>query len=331
MLAISVAVLLVAVTACSGETDPSTPADSTSPPATVPERSEIDLVLGPAAPTIGAEWTPLVTLTYGDAEENLGLSDTHGGATPGWGPEYLAPAADGTLWVLDVNKHRVARFSNDGRYLGATAIPGLYAGLQMPFMLGDTFWASGSGPDGALVIDGGGAARVGDLLGWDHSDGSGVYNAAGTSRLTPGRPPTISAVGELRTPSGTPYRVDARPNGNGTILVSLPDAQREVLLRVASGISGGPLEVLGYEFVSDDNDRVSFLAYGLDNKAQEVQLAGYFSIDARSGEVSAVEPMRDPFSEADPGSPAHLRAVPDEGSILLTFVDEDAVHVYKRM
>jgi hypothetical protein len=40
--------------------------------------------------------------------------------------------------------------------------------------------------------------------------------------------------------------------------------------------------------------------------------------------------MRNPSSPADPGSPGQLRVIPGSTSLLLTFVDADAVRVYQR-
>lgn len=336
---VAVIVTLIAAAsagACSSESDGSTTtstlADLAGSPTSVATVKDIEesLVLGPAAPTPGPTWEPLVSLPYGEADNELGLADTHGGANLPVGPEYLAPAADGTLWVLDVQKYRVARFESDGTYLGATQIPGKYAGVQLPFMLGDTFWASGSGSDGALVIDPEGAIRVGESPGWDHSDGTGVYDPTGTSRLVPGRPPTTTGVDALLTPTGTPYRVKDLSDGPGTLRVSLPDVRSDTLIRVTSSLSGNPVEVLGYEFVADGADRLNFFVLGIDSTSPDVQLAGYFIVDATSGEVSPMEPMSKPFSVSDPASPAHVRAVPDSDSVLLTFIGDDGVHVYKR-
>jgi hypothetical protein len=307
----------------------------TSEPTTTPvvTRDEVTMVLGQATDAVPNAWEPLVELPYGAGNDQLGLADTHGGETAAWGPEYLAPGADGSLFVLDTEKRRVAHFDHAGTYLDDVTIPGAHVGLQMPFMLGDTFWASGGSGD-ALIIDGQGATRVDNAAGsWIYSDGTSVFNVAGTA-LLPTRPPTVRADKGLRTPAGTLFVANVSRDDPGAIHISLPTAGSELTVRLTASDGGAPVNPVAFEVSADVSDRLEFLVYGLDESSPDLahrrQLAGFFTVDARTGEVSPIEPMRNPSSPADPGSPGQLRVIPGSTSLLLTFVDADAVRVYQR-
>jgi hypothetical protein len=319
------------VSACiSGTEDGDAPATTSTSSATGVVELEVELGEAVAAP--GEGWSLLVELPYGPAEHELGVADTHGGQTAPWGPEYLAPDAESTLWVLDVEKRRVARFSADGDFLDAVEIPGEDVGVQMPFVLDDVFWASGQSP---LIIDRDGATRVAppaspstEYVGFGYSDGTSTFDGQGRV-LVPTRPPDIGSTARLRTPAGTAFEARLRQQDRSVIDIGLPDPGLELSVRFVAEQTGEPVGVV-FEVTADSADQISFLVYGTTPSRPDTQLVGYFEVDARTGDVARIGPMRDPSSQADPGSPAHLRVVPGSTTLLLTFVDADAMRVYER-
>ena len=64
----------------------------------------------------------MLFIPYGDGEEELGtaLGGDMGGLD--LGPEYGAQAPDGSWWILDAAKRRLAHYSETGEYLGAVAM-----------------------------------------------------------------------------------------------------------------------------------------------------------------------------------------------------------------
>ncbi len=301
---------------------PSTPRQATT---TTPVTTRVTRQIGVATDAPPPDWTLVAELTYGPGGEELGVADTHGGATPPWGPEYAAPDHDGNLWVLDTNKHRVARFDHHGQFLDAVEIPDQYAGVQMPFVVGSVLWASG-GSQGALIADRSSARRIDVNGSWTYSDGTLLYDSEGNSALDPSHPLTPEYVGSFRTPNGVRFGARVVSDDRTDIEVRLPDTARVITVDLVTA-SGAQPEVIAFEVQADLSGRLLFFVYGI---ANDQQLAGFFTVDASSGAVSECEPMRDPFSPSDPGSPAHLRVIPGATSALAAYVDSDALRVYQR-
>ena len=78
---------------------------------------------------------------------------------------------------------------------------------------------------------------------------------------------------------------------------------------------------------SDGVVQLYLLGYGDDDES--VQLVGFVSVSP-TGVVSALDALPDPFSEADPGSPAQLVVAPGTSTPQLVYVLPDGVHVYAR-
>jgi hypothetical protein len=63
-------------------------------------------------------WRLLTTIPFGTSVDELGLvTDPHRTPVP-YLPRSFAVAPDGSLWILDVVKHRLAHYGASGRYLG---------------------------------------------------------------------------------------------------------------------------------------------------------------------------------------------------------------------
>ena len=95
----------------------------------------------PAAGAFPPGWTRDFAVPYGAASDQLGVAPDHGGAATPWGPEFAAPGRDGTWWVLDVQKSRVARYGRTGGFLGETPIPRPNPDVRAPRILGDWLYA----------------------------------------------------------------------------------------------------------------------------------------------------------------------------------------------
>jgi len=81
-----------------------------------------------------SRWELLATIPFGPATAHLGylFVGSREGAYSEAGPASFAIDADGSIWVLDIVKRRLARYSPDGAFLGA--VPGLHPLLsQLPF------------------------------------------------------------------------------------------------------------------------------------------------------------------------------------------------------
>jgi hypothetical protein len=63
-------------------------------------------------------WTIMATIPFGEPTEELGYVDDPDVSPHPVLPASFALAADGSFWILDVQKERVAHFSSHGRYLG---------------------------------------------------------------------------------------------------------------------------------------------------------------------------------------------------------------------
>jgi hypothetical protein len=63
-------------------------------------------------------WTPLLSIPFGPARSRLGAKQDPGKGSPVF-PLSFTVARDGSFWILDVVKQRVAHYSRRGTYLGS--------------------------------------------------------------------------------------------------------------------------------------------------------------------------------------------------------------------
>jgi hypothetical protein len=295
-----------------------------------PQVEEHQLVLPARLDQVPGNWSLVLEVPYGPADNQLGVSDDHDGQTEALGPEFAAPRADGSFWILDIHKRRAVLMDRSGTLQQVVEIPGRYVGLQGPFVLGDTLWASGGGQGGALVVEDGVATRVDDSTFWAYSDGVRLYETNGSASLVPAVPPLIEAVDAFRTPNGVRFAAEVRRSEPATIDLTLPDSDLETRLTFMQPDGDTPVQVLSFELAADFADRLYFLVYGLGQDNAQ-RLGALVAIDARSGELLSVEPTRDPYlSAADPSSPAHLRVVPGTTKVALTYEDPDALRIYEQ-
>lgn len=262
------------------------------------------------------EWHEAFAIPYGDGDDELGVDK--------WGPEYPAPGPDGTWWVLDVNKSRVARFDASGSFLGDVAFPN-GGGFQRPHVLGDHLVAS-AGAGGRFLVATGDVAREVDVDGvperatFPYSDGTSVFSDEGVAIAVEGDELVTRPASAFRTPSGERF---TRFIEGSTIVIELLDAHKRVEVDVA------PLEPKTFfiETVADIAGTIHVLVVGVGD--DDTQVAGYFTVGS-TGRVSIIEPIREPFSDLSSGSPGQLQWIPGTTTVALSFVDDDALRVFTR-
>jgi hypothetical protein len=113
----------------------------------------------------------------------------------------------------------------------------------------------------------------------------------------------------------------------GKLRLVLPAAgvTRSVPVRTVSGATAH----VGIQLRAGADGVIHLFLAGVGEDDESTQLVGYVSVSL-SGTVSQVEPLPDPFSQSDPGSPAQLVIAPGSSTPMLVYVLEDGVHVYAR-
>jgi hypothetical protein len=90
---------------------PGSPSSSVSTPDSESPAVTVERVVVPAASSrLPKAWREVFVVPYGAGVERLGTARGGRGRKLRTGPEYGAPAADGSLWFLDVAKQRLARY-----------------------------------------------------------------------------------------------------------------------------------------------------------------------------------------------------------------------------
>lgn len=295
-----------------------------------------ELVVPAAAETWPTAWHERFVIGYGAGKELLGTSPGGDSGSLDIGPEYGAPAPDGNWWFLDAAKARIAHYDSTGDFLDAVRVPkellvgGRYFQWQLPHVLAD----------GTLV-----AARQAPPLTWllrvrhgavdeipaegsfapVYDDGVSLYGFAGRGKQFEVDPTdgSMERTTTYRTPAGTPFRVAV----GHRLRLELPEAgiTRAWRLRTASGAPA----FVGVQVRAGADDTLHIFITGTGTDDESVQLVGVTTISP-SGEMGKVEAVPNPYSEADPGSPAQLAIVPGSSTPMLVYVLPDGVHVYAR-
>lgn len=344
--------LVVGVTACSadspGEAEPTPsapPSSAAAPPApSAPsgpgDDRDLDvdsLVVPPAAAAMPASWQERFVIGYGAGRELLGTSPGGDSGSLDIGPEYGAPGPDGSWWFLDAAKQRVAHYDAEGQYLDEVKIPrrvlvnGQYFQWQLPHVLADGMLvAARQAPTRLLRVRNGTVDEVAVVgpFAPTYSDSTLLYGFTGGANQAVVDPTDGSKepTEVFRTPSGTPFTV-AMDFDNGNLLVELPEADISKVLPVST-LSGARAHV-GLQVRAGADDSLHLFLVGAGEDDESVQLVGA-TVVSPSGQVAEVEPLTNPFSESDPGSPAQLAMAPGSSTPMLVYVLTDGVHVYER-
>ncbi len=143
------------VAACSGGPAPSPTGSpggalrSTGPGggSTPPGASTRSIVLTASLPDDPvATWHPVASIPFGPAAAGLGYRSAAGPLLP----RAFAVDGDGSLWVLDVAKRRVAHFDPRGAFLDQVELPPSYSARDLAFANG-RLWVLFDGPAGGWV------------------------------------------------------------------------------------------------------------------------------------------------------------------------------------
>ncbi|WP_372735013.1 hypothetical protein [Nocardioides sp.] len=295
------------------------------------------LVIPPAAAVMPRTWRERFVIPYGTGEVLLGTSPGGEGGSMDLGPESGAPGPDGTWWFLDAAKKRLAHYDANGGYLGQAKIPKnllvnrTYFQWQLPHVLADgTLFAARQSEEGTHLLrmrDG-----VLDEVAVDGSfspifdDGSRLYGFDDTSELVVVDPNdgSLSSTKVLRTASGASFSFGVTRRG---LRIVLPGTGVSKVLPTTTA-SGSPAHV-GIQVRAGADEVIHLFLTGAGEDDESVQLVGATLIDA-AGHVADVEPLSNPFTPADPGSPAQLAMAPGSSTPMLVYVDTDGVHVYER-
>ena len=316
----------------------STTASSTPSPVTSPTTQGVDrLVVPPAAAALPATWRERFVIGYGAGRELLGTSPGGDSGSLDIGPEYGAPGPDGSWWFLDAAKGRLAHYDGDGGFLEAVRIPrsmlvsGRYFQWQLPHVLADgSLVAVRQDPPGAQLL----RLRAGvldeiplpHLFAPTYDDGTLLYGfGGGRSVVVDPADGSTRTSRRFRTPSGSSFSV-VDEFDRGRLHCELPGGvTRDLPVRT---MSGAPAHV-GVQVRAGADDTLHLLLVGTGDDDESLQLVGYTRVGAE-GSVAPVEALPNPFSEADPGSPAQLVMAPGSSTPMLVYVLPDGVHVYER-
>jgi hypothetical protein len=99
-------------------TQPSSPVDGTHAAPTPAQLPPLTLTASLDEPLV--DWREVACLPSGDAREKVGVDPCSDCVLPV--PAALAVAQDGSFWIADPLKQRIAHFSSDGSFLGAIPV-----------------------------------------------------------------------------------------------------------------------------------------------------------------------------------------------------------------
>jgi hypothetical protein len=299
----------------------------------------VDTLAVPAAATeMGPAWEEVLYLPYGDTEDTIGTSPGGEGGTLDLGPEYGAQAPDGTWWILDAAKMRLARFAADGSYLGAVPVPqdvlvdGVYFQFQLPRVLADGTLVAFRFRDATTAIlsatdSGVDQVEVPGLLAPRVDDGTLAYgfdDAGGIVAVDPVGG-TVAPAEWFVTQTGARFRLSISDEG---LRIELPDTAVDRMVPLMPASDPGARFFGSIEVATTADGRIHLFLTGVSASDELTQLAGY-AVILPDGRVTAVEAVRDPFTPASSGSPSTLGAAFGASRPWFMIVDVDGVHVHQ--
>ncbi|MDF2729469.1 MAG: hypothetical protein K0T01_1255 [Acidimicrobiia bacterium] len=363
-LIVLVVAVVVVVAVCNRDSDPptttelpttptttpavtSTPTDTTTttapgstttvaPTTSVSADQTVTVLLSPFS-EMGPEWTEQI-FPYGEGEESLGTSP--GGDGLLLGPDYGTQTPDGSWWFLDAASLRIAHFAADGSYLDQVVMPedllvdGLYFQYQMPQGLDDGSITAGGFPSedtmSLLRIADGQAtgATFEGAVPLVTTDGELLYglgNDGAPHALDPAQP-VLDPVDWLLARDGSRFKVTV--NGD-EIVLELPDAGLTRTLQMRYSVDPEVVAHGAIEVETGADGTIFLVAYGIPESDETLGIGGFVSVSP-DGQVGQMEPIVDPFSPSDSGSPSHLGVTPGTSTPWIMVVWEDGVHVFTK-
>jgi hypothetical protein len=316
-----------------------TPGSTTTvaPTTSLPAEQTVTVLLSPFS-EMGPAWSEQI-FPYGEGEEFLGTSP--GGDGLMLGPEYGTQTADGSWWFLDAASLRVAHFAADGSYLDEVVIPedllvdGQYFQYQMPQGLDDgSIAAGGFRSENTMsllrIADGQATGTTFDgTVPWVTTDGGLLYGFDGEDgaphSLDPDNPQPAPVQWFLAR-DGSRYMVTLN---DGEMLVEMPDSGLTRILQMRFSEDPEVVARGGIEVETGLDGTIFIMMYGVPESDETLGIGAFVSV-APDGAVSESEPIAEPFSPSDPGSPSHLGVTPGTSTPWNMLVGEDGVHVFTR-
>jgi hypothetical protein len=278
---------------------PSAARTPTRSPATV-TRNGLVLVADVTAPV--ARWKPVLFVPFGHRREQLGFMDYPEGLDSQ--PSCFAVAPDGTIWIGDRWKFRMAHYSREGRYLGAVPIhPGNsdYR-IHDAVFVGDELFVTTFYQGGALTrIDPDGTAHQMTVT----SDGQALaieslYDTpGGLVSTTPGYSAKLLSPGggnegpfgyvAIDGTTGAARLLEGLPMAGGTTftLEDTGDARYAATTRSASVVSVQPIRVVLRALIAGRSKAVEAVGGAQNIIAAGEDLAMYFMISSTRPTVPA--------------------------------------------
>lgn len=332
----STTVVATTTTSTSTTTVPST-TTTTTQATTTTQGDTVTVLLYPFS-EMGAEWTELV-FTYGEGPERLGTSPGGDGLT--LGPEYGTQTGDGTWWFMDAGKLRIARYSEDGSYLDEFQLPpevlvaGQYFQFQNPIALDDGRVLASGFRDGdvsailTVTPDEIISTTLDRADSWLTTDGLSLFgfsSADGSLAVLDPEVMVATSTEWFLTRAGDRYMVSI---DGSDVLVTLPDQNLTKTLQLRFSEDPSVMANAGIEVETGVDGTIFILFYGSPASDESLGIGGFVSIGP-DGTVSGSEPVIDPFTPADPGSPSRLGVTPGTNNPWIMVIAEDGVHVYLR-
>lgn len=316
------------------------PSTTTSAPitsSTLAAEQTVQVLLAPFS-ELGPEWVERV-FPYGETADTLGTSP--GGEGLLLGPEYGTQTPDGTWWFLDAANLRVAHFDADGTYLDEIVLPedllvdGQFFQFQMPQGLDDGsvvgFGLRSEDTTSLLRIADGVASQAlfAGAIPLQTTDGELLYGFSLEDQLPRALDPgdVVPEVTEFfGARDGSRYMVRIVED---QALVALPDAGVTRVLQLRFSEDPEVAVRAGVEVDTGADGTLYILLYGAPESDETLGVGAFVTVGP-DGNVSEAEPIVDPFSLSDPGSPAHLGVTPGTATPWIMVVGEDGVHVFTR-
>lgn len=277
-----------------------------------------------ASGQLGPDWVRDAVIPYGPNDSELGVDTSGSTCPPGCGPDSAAPGPDGTWWVLDSVKHRLAQFAVDGSLRDVVSIPAAVDGVGTGGIHGVRVLDDGrvlvgdadrlievhDGQLRAISLSNAAGGIVGDDGMQAYTDTGPVKDGLGAGDATDVTP------GPLRLrKAGTPFALSTV----GTTLVV--DWLNEVDDSVAHQTRLDVGEGFDYTWASDSVGLVFLIRAIADSRARIVHLD-------YDGQVTS-EPGPDPQPSRMDGLPA-LRTN-SLGWTGLALAEDDGLHLYHRL
>jgi hypothetical protein len=300
-------------------------------------------------------WRLVATIPFGEHEGELRYVPSQEIHTIE--PTSFAVAPDGSFWIIDSAKKRLAHYSSAGPYLGQVVGDFSSVSRDLTFV-GPDLWAIQHSQFGRLFrLDPHGRSEVRTVS----SDGQpvflidltptseGLYSQLGGFLVTP-TPPPVGPIGLHRLDLGPPPRITPAagfpiPGGRTIWAETDGDVDIDVTMTTTEGARVQPIHVRILDrklaprrvlegavapgsFVADGEDLAMYVRIVAQPGGDAAAVGGRYLLRVGSGPL-LWERLPDP-TQVDDRQERFLAGGPD-GSLYLMVTDVDAVRIYRRL